>query len=101
MPCPCLVSAYLLLLCNTSYPTPPESSLTPPTLPPAPLQGISKVVGDMWAQLPAEEREPYMEAARQDRERYERELRDFQAHYPQVCGVGRDQCGVGFGAGWV
>lgn len=38
----------------------------------------------MWAQLPAADREPYNEAARQDRERYESELRDYQARFPQV-----------------
>ncbi len=48
------------------------------------LQGISKIVGDMWAQLPPHEREPYNELARQDKERYEKELRSYQARFPQV-----------------
>lgn len=50
---------------------------------PAP-QGISKVVGDMWAQLSAEDRAPYNEAAQADRERYDQEVKQHQARFPLV-----------------
>ena len=56
-------------------PTPPSTHLS---------QAISKVVGDMWAQLPGDERQPYHELAQRDRERYEQELREYQARFPQV-----------------
>jgi hypothetical protein len=49
-------------------------------------------VGDKWASLTPEERAPYNEAAARDRERYEQELRDYHARFPQVCNPAVSTC---------
>ncbi|KAL4452088.1 hypothetical protein ABPG75_007750 [Micractinium tetrahymenae] len=51
-------------------------------------KGISKMVGEMWAQLPIDEKERYYAAARRDKERYEQELLAHQARPRQ--GARRD-----------
>ncbi|KAH9325596.1 hypothetical protein KI387_005774, partial [Taxus chinensis] len=39
---------------------------------------ISKRIGDLWNQLPEEEKSPYQERGLQDKERYKREMREYR-----------------------
>ena len=52
-----------------------------------PPQGISKLVGEAWSALPLGERQPYVEAAAADKERFEREMAEHQARHLRVSGA--------------
>lgn len=64
------------------------------------MQGISKMVGEMWAQLSAEEKRQYNAAAQRDRQRYELELRAYQARARQVRTQWWQPCRACLWAGW-
>jgi len=46
--------------------------------PSAGFADIMKIMAQEWTQLPAEEKQKYMQAAEQDRQRYQKELQEYQ-----------------------
>lgn len=55
--------------------------------PEADTKEISKVVGEMWARATPEEKAPFVEQAQKDRDRYERELSEFNSRKLQEGGT--------------
>ena len=47
-------------------------------------QGVSKIVGDMWADLSAQDREQYNDLTQQDKMRYEKDLQEYYYQHPLV-----------------
>lgn len=47
--------------------------------PTADQKEVSRIVGEWWTNLSSSEKEPYQQQAREDKERYEAEVREYQA----------------------
>lgn len=59
--------------------------------PDADQKEISKIVGEMWSNAAGEEKQPYIDQAKRDRERYERELAEYHRAM-QALHNGDDRC---------
>ena len=46
--------------------------------PEMPTKEISKLLGDMWGKMSDQEKEPYQIKAKEDKERYDEEMRAFR-----------------------
>ena len=52
--------------------------------PDAPFGEVTKIVSEQWRSLSRDERRKYEEMARKDKDRYERELKDYLIAHPEV-----------------